>query len=83
MADIEESVATEVVRLAGSNPDGSYSGPIQQTLGSSHATDRYNKKIAQLKEYSIRGIDINSLPILKNNRGMSLMLNDGSLIYTE
>jgi hypothetical protein len=43
----------------------------------------YAHKSVILDELKCRGVDISTLPLLVNNRGISISLNDGSLIYTE
>jgi hypothetical protein len=47
------------------------------------SVDPYTKLLTQLKQLELCNIDIKTLPLLKNNRGFVITLNDGSLIYTE
>jgi hypothetical protein len=47
------------------------------------SVDPYGKVQSQLKQLELCSIDIKSLPLLKNNRGFVVSLNDGSLVYTE
>jgi hypothetical protein len=43
----------------------------------------YEKVLSQLKQLELCNIDIKTLPLLVNNRGFVVVLNNGSLIYTE
>ncbi len=43
----------------------------------------YGKVQAQLKQLELCNIDIKTLPLLINDRGFVVTLNDGSFIYTE
>tara|TARA_R110002096_G_scaffold25124_1_gene78883 strand:- start:645 stop:881 length:237 start_codon:yes stop_codon:yes gene_type:complete len=47
------------------------------------SVDPYGKVQSQLKQLELCGTDIKTLPLLKNNRGFLISLNDGSFIYTE
>ena len=43
--------------------------------------DPYSKKLAELFELHLRGIDISTLNLLTDNDGLSLISNDGGLMY--
>ena len=45
--------------------------------------DPYGKVASQLKQLELCDIDIKTLPLLVNNRGFLVTLNDGAFIYTE
>ena len=45
--------------------------------------DKYNKKISQLTDWSLCGVDTSAIGLLKNKRCITITLNDGTLIYTE
>jgi hypothetical protein len=47
------------------------------------SVDPYGKTQSQLKQIELCNIDIKTLPLLVNNRGFVITLNNGSLIYTE
>lgn len=60
--------------------DGTKIGNIEDRL---LTHDRYNKKNSQLNELNNNGVDLNNINLLRNSRGITITLNDGSLIYTE